>query len=805
MHTARSVARPYPLLDAASQSSLILVLTVLLAGWLALPAGALSQATGDLAGTVTDAETGAPLAGVNVVLPALDRGAATGADGQFVINDLPTGRHELEARFVGYATATRTVVITADAMTRLRLTLRPASVALSGVEVTALRPDLQPTGEVSEERVREMEPADTGSLLRGVPGANAVRRGALGFDPNVRGLSETEVGVYIDGMRTFPAGPLRMDSPLSHVDPSSVKSIQVVKGPYALTWGPGNMSAIRVEKRGDNPPRTPITGSVRTGYDTNRQAVTTTGFAMGRQGAVSYAVNGAWRRGSDYTAGNGTVVEGDYTTGEGRARLGVALADAMTIEASGGYQEQQDLKYPGRLLNADFFRTGTGQLHFDYAPDSGVLQRLDVRAHAQQTLHRMTNEGKPTFEAGRFPNGNPRPPLRISVNAEIQNFGGRAVADLALGETWDVTLGGDVLQTYRNATRPFTVVQGDGSQVTPPFYTSDRVWPGVTVAQEGAFARVSRPLGPLQVAATGRLDFAQTDAARPSDAFLRNADATTSDLARSYAMLSGAATLAVPLGETFSLSLGAGSVARPPDALELYADRFPASKAQTSAEFQGNPFLEPERSTQFDLWLEGDGRRWTAQVNGFARRLDPYVTLAPTDLDPLLPLSPETVFRYVNGTAVFYGGEAQAAVQPTPALTLRASGSYLWGQDTTLDEPALGVAPLSGALGARWQLPVDGPTLSNVYLDGSVQRTAAQERVARTRGETPTDGYTTVDLRAGATLFRRATLEVSAQNLFDVAYANHLNARNPFAAMDAGQDRVLEPGRLISTTLTVRF
>ena len=63
----------------------------------------------------------------------------------------------------------------------------------------------------------------------------------------------------------------------------------------------------------------------------------------------------------------------------------------------------------------------------------------------------------------------------------------------------------------------------------------------------------------------------------------------------------------MPAAEGWNLSLGVGSVVRTADALERYADRFPASKAQTSAEFVGNPNLDPERSTQADVWLDGAG------------------------------------------------------------------------------------------------------------------------------------------------------------------------------------------------------
>ncbi|MEF8817742.1 MAG: TonB-dependent receptor [Salinibacter sp.] len=761
---------------------------------------AAAQSTGTVEGRVFERQTDTSLPGVNIVVPDLDRGAVTDGEGRFVLRGVPPGTYQLQARFVGYAPTTRTVQVRAGRTAQLRIRLSRSSVEMRGIQVTALSPDRDPTGSLDAEQIRTAEVADPGALLRDLPGISSVRRGPVGLDPNVRGLSETEVGVYIGGMRTFPAGPARMDSPMSHIDPSTIKSIDVVKGPYALTWGPGNMSAVQVTQRGEDPPRTPLTGAVRAGYDTNRDAREATVFGMGRQGDWFYSVNGAWRGGSDFDAGDGQSIPADYESAEGRARVGVELSDRSTLSLSGSYQDQEDIDYPGRLLNADVFETGMGQLTYEFAQDENTLRGLTVRASAQQTLHGMTNRGKPTFEAGAN-----RPPLRIGVDSEIQNVSGRVAADLALG-AWDLTVGGDVVHTFRDATRPLEAVMPDGSRVVPGFYKRggeilDRAWPGVTITQEGAFVEASRALGDRwTLTGTTRLDLAQSDANDPTSSFLETAGISESGLDRSDVMPSGAVTASVALTERWTLSLGGGTVARPPSALERYADRFPASKSQTSAEFQGVPSLDPERSTQGDLWLEGGGQAWSLSVNAFARRVDDYITLAPTDIEPILPLSPETVFRYVNGAATFYGTEVDATLSLAGPLTARASGSYLWGEDETADEPAFGVSPASAAVGLRWTHRPTTPVVAEVFVDGGVELVAEQDRVATTRGETGTDGFTTVDLRAGATLLERVRLDVSVENLFDAAYVNHLNAKNPFSG-----DSLPEPGRVVSTTLRVQF
>jgi len=154
----------------------------------------------------------------------------------------------------------------------------------------------------------------------------------------------------------------------------------------------------------------------------------------------------------------------------------------------------------------------------------------------------------------------------------------------------------------------------------------------------------------------------------------------------------------------------------------------------------------------------------------------------------------------VNGEATYYGAEVQGSIRPVEDVEIRASGSYLWGEDETLNEPALGVSPASASVGARWALPVDGATVQRFYVDGSVTATLEQDRVATRRGERVTPGYTVVDLQTGVRILRRVDLRVTAENVFDVNYTNHLSASNPFSGA-----RIAEPGRVIAFTAAIGF
>ena len=713
-------------------------------------------------------------------------GTLTGADGTFRLGPLAPGSYEVRASALGYREIIDRAELVAGGTAEVRFTLEPQPVELTGVNVSVLRPDMRPETELREREVREANPRDVGELLRSLPGLDAVRRGPLGLDPVVRGLRETEVGVYLDGTRQFPAGPARMDSPLTHLDPSALQNIEVVKGPYALTWGAGNMSAVRVETQ-PLPPAAPgaLHGRALTGYDTNLNAVETAASLFGSQERLSYWLHGAWREGDDYESGAGTLIPANFLSREIRGKMGLKLAPGSQISVAAGFQDQQDIDYPGRLLNANFFEATNLAARWSLERPGGVLRSAEALAYVNQVDHGMDNDGKPTAEPmeGRMPPF----PLLVTVDARVDVEGGRLAATLAPVDAWEVEVGGDVYSATRDALR-----QISRRDTGMPLF-EDFMWPDATITDAGAFVRLSRVArGPISFSATARLDRVWADADTASEFFRENVPGDPSARETNW---SGAVTAGFRPNQQWSVSAGLGSAVRTADASERYGDRIPASKAQTSAEFVGTPGLDPERSTQADLWLQATYPRFTLSVNGFARRIHDYITIEPTDLPKRLPLSPPTVFRYINGEAVFWGAEATAAYALVPPLTLALGASYLWGEDETLDEPVLGISPPRGTARLRYQ-----PLEQSFFVEGTLHTVAEQDRVAISRGEIPTGGYTTLNVQGGIGLPRGAMLRIGVTNLTDEQYVNHLNAKNPFTGI-----QIPEPGRVFFARLSYAF
>jgi len=173
--------------------------------------------------------------------------------------------------------------------------------------------------------------------------------------------------------------------------------------------------------------------------------------------------------------------------------------------------------YPGRLLNAQFFKTGRARLGYEYASGKGLVRSVKAKVYGYQTLHTMNNEGKVTYASEDFPG----PPLRVSVTSDITTFGGRVATELAAFPDLRLKVGADGYRAYRDAERPFQVVIS-GEPKVPPFYESDQIWPGVTIADAGLFAQATRLFGSVEATGTVRADavWAGADEEQVTDVYL---------------------------------------------------------------------------------------------------------------------------------------------------------------------------------------------------------------------------------------------------------------------------------------------
>lgn len=752
--------------------------------FLLLPGVLFAQQTGSISGTVETARRSVPAEGVNVVVIGTLYGAITDSTGGFRLDDLPPGSYTLMVNAFGYRPLQEVVRVEAGMQATVRFRLRTEEIELEDVAVMALRADLQPVASLGAPALQRRNALTSGTLLRDLPGAAAGRTSVLGFDASVRALSARQLGVIVDGAPVSYTSLLTSDASFRYLDPSALASIEIVKGPYALTWGAGAQGLVWVQTRRAMAPEVRLRGAVEGGYRSNLGVWEGAASAGGTVGDLEYGLHGAYRTGDDYESGGDQTVPADFRAGELGGRIGYRLSPSARLTVAAGYQQVTDLDVPlglfsreDLLFSREDLKAGHGMVRYQKARAAGLVRGIDVLAYGTDIRQDMAL----TDAAGA---------LRIvppHADLEGTDLGGRLAFQLAPAGSLALEAGGDVRTRYRNATA-----------VTDGVSVAD-ILPDTRITEVGAFVQGSRPLGRIEAAATARTDFVHAAAGRVTRLSLSGRPLSlfgASDLAHTETNVSAATTFTLPLSPVWQASAGVGSVVRTADAVERYGGPLRASASGTLP--LPNPRLRPERSTQADLWLAGAYPRLDAHIGVFARRVSDYITLQPSALDLSVPgLHPA---QYQNHSATFYGaGVAAAYALFSEYATLNFGAHYVWGQDETRGAPAAGVMPLSGHLGVLIQAPAN-----LFFLEGMLHAAAGHDRVGL--DEVSTDGYVTADLRFGLRLPRAAALLVGFDNLTDAEYVHPLSRSEvQILGTQLVQRRVPEPGRVFFIRLRKAF
>ncbi|CAM2011002.1 TonB-dependent receptor domain-containing protein [Acanthopleuribacter pedis] len=660
------------------------------------------------------------------------------------------------------------------------------------ITITATSPEHGESDAASAETIEAYGGQDLAEGLRQVPGLEASRRGAVNLDPNFRGLQATQLATFVNGTRAFAAGPARMDSELSHISLHEIQRVQLVKGPYALSWGAGALSALNVEtfvpEFSDKGWQTHGNLGLRYGDNQDQRDGAASVWSSNERFRVQLFHN--HRRNGDVEDGAGNLVPASYETDESMMGFGLKLGAGAVLQYNGHYQDQQDLDYPGRLLDASYFKNRLHDLKLTI--DAGPFTRFQVQLYSNHKDHGMNNDAKPTAQAN--PNRRPPFPLDIKVATEANTVGAKSFVTFRQGTgTWKV--GVDFYQLEQNAQR--TIARRDTGMVM----MNQSIWPDAQTRVLGTYAAFNQTTETFNWSATVRYDASETEIPRASDYFI---DQTNGDLNRDDQNLSAAVSFVVPLGEHWLGTAGAGSVVRIPTILERYADRFPSTGFQSPAEFVGNPNLEPERANEVNAGLSYSRTRFSFNADLFYRTIKDNISYQIDDsLTPALPLSPRTVYRYVNGDGFdAVGAELHLRAQLTDHFRFQSGAAYTYGKEELHDEAAVGIAPLRWVNSLRWNADASraGSGSPSFWAELRTTTVAAQNRVAAGRMEQPTPGYSLFDIQGGFTISNGLRLELGVRNLGDTFYVDHLNSRNPFTG-----ERVAEPGRNIFGNLLYRF
>jgi len=211
--------------------------------------------TGKVAGTVTDAQTGEPLAGVNVFLEGTTLGAATDLDGTyFIINVIP-GKYLLKVLYVGYAEySVADVQVQTDLTTRIDIILQSEIMTSEAIQVVAQKPIIQKDVAASQKNltIEEIQALPVTTIEDAVALQAGVTSGL-----QIRGSSSSEALFLIDGINLRDQ---RNNEPMTQMPLSAIQEVSVQSGGFGAEYNNVRSGVVNVVAREGNPDR--FTGTV---------------------------------------------------------------------------------------------------------------------------------------------------------------------------------------------------------------------------------------------------------------------------------------------------------------------------------------------------------------------------------------------------------------------------------------------------------------------------------------------------------------------------------------------------------------
>jgi TonB-dependent receptor len=195
---------------------------------------------GTIKGVVTDSLSHDPLVGANVFLVGTALGAAVDIEGNYVIADVPAGKHTVRFSYVGYKSKEITINIKSNSTVSLNMQLVPAAVigkevivsAQAEGQAAAINQQLNSNSivnVVSEQKIQELPDANAAEAIGRLPGVSLTRSGGEANKVILRGLSSQFTTVTIDGVRIPATDATDRGVDLSVLSQGSLSGIELFK------------------------------------------------------------------------------------------------------------------------------------------------------------------------------------------------------------------------------------------------------------------------------------------------------------------------------------------------------------------------------------------------------------------------------------------------------------------------------------------------------------------------------------------------------------------------------------------------
>lgn len=719
--------------------SVVLLLMLVCIGVMAEPL----KGGGSLSGKVTDKRSGEALVGVAIFFPGLQTGTVTDADGKYSIDNLPRRSVEVQVSYIGHKTIVTTIDV--DSVSRKDFALEESDAQINEVVVTGLtgkslaKDSPTPVSVVSSAMLRSTASSNIIDALSLQPGVSQITTGGGISKPVIRGLGFNRVVVVNDGIRQ--EGNQWGAEHGVEIDPQSISSAEILKGPASLMYGSDAMAGVIIFHDEVLPPLGKVQANVSSEYQSNN-------------GLFDYSVN---------LKGNNNVI---VWSGRWLDKMAHAYKNNYDQYVLGSQFRERaaeglvgvNCKWGYSHLTLSYYHLTPGIVEGDRGYSHSYGKSLPF-----QQVHHYKAVSDNTFFIG---NGTLQAIVAYQQNRrqEFEESPSTPGLDFMLH-----TVNYDVRYKLPIADQLKIAVGGGGMWQRSLNKGDEYLIPAYQLFDIGGFGTITYNTGKFTLSGGMRVDNRHLHSFALDDLFEK--------FSRNFTGVTGSVGAVYAVNDKMNVRLNVARGFRAPNLSELASN----GVHEGTVEYEiGNTGLHPEYSWQADLGWDFTSPVVSAQLSLFANFIDNYIFTQK--LEGVKTEGYDT-YKYTQGDARLLGGEASVDIHPIERLHFANTFSYV--NSVQLHQPHdAKYLPFTPAprwtSDLRYDIVRDGKTVDNTYVSLQMECNLRQNHYYAVNGtETATPSYSLFNVSAGTDFrvhgHKVASLLLSCNNLFDKAYQSHLS------------------------------
>ena len=664
---------------------------------------------------------------------------------------------------------------------------------------TKLKHATAPVSIVSPQVLRATASSNIIDAIAHQPGVSQLTTGGSISKPIIRGLGYNRVVVMSEGVRQ--EGQQWGDEHGVEVDGSSVNSVEILKGPASLMYGSDAMAGVVILHSKPTLAEGDMRANVSTEYQTNNGLFNYNLSIAGNQHGFVWDARFSDKMAHAYkNKYDGYVPGSQFRERAGRLMLGV------------------DKTWGHSRLTWTAYHLTPGIVEGERNPETGELEcsTNNVKTYGkslpfQQVKHyKLVWDNSLSLSSGYLKaiigyQQNRRQEFEESADEYELFFKLHTLTyDLRyLTHEWD---------GWKFSTGIGGMYQKSGNE------GEEYLIPDYRLFDFGVYATTTKAIGNSWTLNGGvRYDHRKLH----GDELIEDGDMRFTDFSRHFNGLTGSIGAVCNINKHFNVRLNLARGFRTPNMSELSSNGVHEGSIRYEL---GNQQLKAEYSLQADLGLDFTSRYVSAQVTLFANRIDNYIFTHRLNQEIE---EGYLTYAYTQGDARLLGFEAGIDFHPVHSIHFSNSFSYVDARlmHASADTKYLPFTPAPHwASELKWELFHHSHTtvnhhhttdaahrsfLNNLYVAAGLDCYLKQTHIySADDTETKTPGYALLSLSVGSDIQVKgrkiAELYITADNLLDKAYQNHLS-RLKYADVNAATGRrgIYNMGRNITFKIVV--